>query len=180
MGMFSYICPACRTPINGTERVHFRHIRHGIVLGETEGKHDGYGRVYGTSECSDPLYRAWKSDLPKGREDYHNTHEEICKSEFGLPDSIGFDGKIYEGEPITWIQFRIKLGYPLNGEVPPQEVYDIWDSLPKYEREGRAKSGTSAYHVYCWNRLTERQKNNLVISDNDKNQGWGAERSKYL
>lgn len=180
MGEFSWICPKCGKPINGSEVIHLRHIRHGKVLGETVGHHDGYGRVYGTKyEPQDPLYRLWADELPDDIKNYPNTHEEICISEFELMDSIDFEGKVYEGKPYNWISFRNLMGYGDLTETPPESFYELWNSLPDFIPE-KIASGTSAYHEYCYRKLTDEEKAKNVISELDPDQGWGEERIKYV
>ena len=176
MGNFSYICPKCKKNIRDGEVVHFRHIRHGVVLGETVGRHDAYGRVWGKYEPQDPNYRKFEDEVEEG---YMNTNEEICRSEFNLPDSKEFDGKLYEGKPYTWIQLRVKFGYKDFHEAPPEEFYDLWRNLPEYVPE-KIASGTSAYHEYCWRKMTEDEKNSLVISELDPDQGCGSPRKLYF
>ncbi len=179
MGEFSYICPACGKAINGYEVVHFKHIRHGKVLGETVGHHDGYGRANGSFEGQDPYYRIWKDELPEKMADYPNTHEDICDSEFSLEDSIDFDGKLYEGKPYTWMQLRDLMGFGDLASTPPEDFYELWRSLPEYKPETIA-SGTSAYHEYCYRQLTDEEKAENIISELDPNQGWGRQVNKYV
>lgn len=176
--MFSYICPACNRAINGDEVCHLRHIRHGVVLGETVGYYDGYGRTYGNFSGSNSDYRCDKSDAPS--EGYENTHEEICASEFEFLDSEGFNGRIFNGEPVRWVDFCKKNNINCYREEIPQSIYDLWDSLEKYEpSESEIKSGTSAYHEYCWQRLSNAEKEKNIISKGDPNQGWGTPLELY-
>ena len=180
MGEFSYICPKCGRAINGYEVVHFRHIRHGKVLGETVGHNDGYGGVsqlINSAVPFDPYYRIWKSKTPSA--DYPNTHEDICESEFKLLDSIDYDAKIYEGKPYDWMELREKFGYTLDKGTPPESFYELWAKLPKYVPE-KIASGTSAYHEYCYRRLSDEEKAKNIISELDPNQGWGRELKKYV
>lgn len=76
MGMFGYICSGCNKSINTGEQAIMIHIRHGKVCGSGKGTYDGYGRV-------DDKFRQNDASL--------NGHEEICKSEFFLPDGIEND-----------------------------------------------------------------------------------------
>ena len=178
MGIFSYICPHCKKSIRGGEIAHLRHIRHGKVLGETVGYYDCYGRVYGLSRTDspvDPNYRRWADEMQESG--YPNTHEEICKSEFEYTDSEGFRGKVLGREPVDWIRFRNKLGCPIPMDVP-ESAYEQWRSLPDYVPE-RIASGTSAYHEYCWNRISKEEKNQNFISAGDPDQGCGKPRKKY-
>lgn len=180
MGMFSYICPKCGRAINGREVVHFRHIRHGKVLGETVGYHDGYGKVsklINSDAPYDPYYRVWKNESPDA--DYPNTHEDICDSEFHLKDSININAKIYEGKLYSWMELRKKFGYTLDKGTPPESFYELWESLPKYMPE-KIASGTSAYHEYCYRRLSDKEKAQNIISELDPDQGWGRELKKYV
>ncbi len=177
MGQFSFICPACDRAINGKEVAHFRHIRHGKVLGETVGYHDGYGRVWGDFTPCDPNYRIWSDEIAD--KDYPNTHEEICKSEFELTDSIGYKAKIYDGKPYNWMQFRRLFGLEDLSKTPDKSFYDLWNSLEEFVPTVIA-SGTSAYHEFCFRKLSEEEKEKLVISKSDPDQGWGRELKKYV
>ena len=76
MGCFSYICPVCGKNIRGGEKCVLIHKREGVEFGRTEGHYDEYGGV-----VEDNLYRG---------ESGPNSHEEICKSEFGLKSSYHF------------------------------------------------------------------------------------------
>lgn len=177
MGNFSYICPLCRKNIRDGEVAHLRHIRHGEVLGETVGRYDGYGRVYGDFSPRDAYYRASEKDINLPFE-YKNSHEEICISEFSLEDSMDYDAKIYEGKPYNWCQLRKLFGYMPLYQTPPESFYELWKSLPKYVPEKKA-SGTSAYHEYCYRKLTKRQRKNNTLSKLDPRQGEGEARDVY-
>ena len=76
MGCFSYICPVCGKNIRGGEKCVLIHKREGVEFGRTEGHYNEYGGV-----VEDNLYRG---------ESGPNSHEEICKSEFGLKSSYYF------------------------------------------------------------------------------------------
>lgn len=167
MGLFSYICPCCNKNIRYGEKVHLRHIRHGKLLGETEGTYNGYGGVE-----EDNVYRAWKS-----RCDTINCHEELCKSEFGFMDSVDYNAKIYKGTPLQWMEYReTKVSEGMSDLC--NTMYEEWSSLKKYKVK-KVLSGISAYHKYCYNRISDEEKEKFVISKNDREQGCGPARKKY-
>lgn len=55
---------------------------------------------------------------------------------------------------------------------------EICKSEYKLEDSG-TKSGTSAYHMCCFNELAEEEKNMNVISSYDPEQGFGKVRAKH-
>ena len=170
MGLFSYICPKCRKSIRYGEACVLRHVRHGELLGQASGTYDGYGRV-----MEDSSYR-------NNRDTGINGHDEIWKSEYAFTDSRGFREKIYEGSLIEYRDFvSMMLGRPWN-EIDrsqiPREVDVKWKALPEFVPE-HPLSGTSAYHKYCYERLTDEEKGRLVLSGPDPDQGCGKIREKY-
>lgn len=166
MGCFGYICNGCKKSINGGEQAVFKHIRHGQVLGEATGTCDNYGSIE-----EDKIYRNYdKNNI--------NNHLEICKSEFDLLDSKGYDGKIYKGKPTKWMEFRkLKVAEGMEGLC--QEMYDEWDKLEPYKVE-EVKSGVEAWHKYCYDRAPEDIKEQHIISEIDPNQSLGAPRKEYM
>lgn len=76
MGCFGYICPVCGENIRASESCLLIHKRDGRELGRTIGHYTGYGGVE-----EDTQFR--------GNEGI-NSHDEVCKSEFGLPSSFSF------------------------------------------------------------------------------------------
>lgn len=98
MGSFGYICRGCGTPINGKaliggEKCIMMHVRHGKVLGKTEGHYDEYGRV-----VEDAVFR-------NNDKNNINSHEEICKSEYNLMDSYNVPFKMYRGKRIIFAEY---------------------------------------------------------------------------
>lgn len=173
MGYFGYICNGCKTSIRGDclvggENCVLKHIRHGEVIGETTGHYNGYGRV-----VEDPKFRAYAKDYPENP----NSHEEICKSEYCLPDSKHGDLKLYEGDPVSWTQFLIKKNIVI-GDRPPDEIYTEWENLPKVSEPPR--SGIEAWHVKCFEKAPQEEKDKHIISESDPNQSWGAVRKEFL
>jgi hypothetical protein len=85
MGCFGYICRGCGKNIRGDcyiggEKCVMIHIRNGVELGRVEGRYNEYGGVIEQSGLpEDQRYR--------GDGDGPNSHTEICKSEFDMPDS---------------------------------------------------------------------------------------------
>lgn len=108
MGCFGYICSVCETQIVGDchaggELCRLQHIRDDEVIGEVIGHYNEYGGV-----IEDETYRNDDDDNP-------NNHDEICKSEFGLPESIHFgdvkrlkDGQTLDMRWLNRIGFKLK------------------------------------------------------------------------
>lgn len=163
MGCFGYICNGCGKAIRGDELAVLKHIRHGKVLGEATGYYDSYGKVDGNDN--------YRND-DKGN---INSHFEICKSEFDFYDSEGYRGKIYEGKPIDWMQFRAIKGM----DNLSDEMYEEWRLLPQYVPE-KIASGTEVWHKYCYDRASEEDKERHIPSEGDSNQSWGKPRKKYM
>lgn len=101
MGCFGYLCKGCGTPINGDcftggEKCILMHVRHGKVIGQTEGHYNEYGGV-----VEDPIYRNEDESNP-------NNHKEICDSEFGLPDSLHdaiMVRRLYKDKEVDWYTY---------------------------------------------------------------------------
>lgn len=101
MGCFGYICKGCGTPINGNcftggEKCVLIHVRHGEIIGQTEGHYNEYGGV-----IEDPVYRNDDENNP-------NNHKEICDSEFGLPDSLLDEFRVkrlYNEKEVDWFLY---------------------------------------------------------------------------
>jgi len=86
MGCFGYICKGCNTSVRGDcssggEKTVMIHVRNGKELGRVEGHYDEYGRVIEQSNIE---------EVQKFRGNSHeiNGHEEICRSELDLDDSL--------------------------------------------------------------------------------------------
>lgn len=167
MGCFGYMCSKCGQSVRGGEQSVLRHIRHGVILGETTGTYDSYGQVH-----EDEIFRGFDNSISG-----INSHEEICKSEFDLEDSCGFDAKIYNGEPMLWMEYRAAKIVEGVQDLSPY-VYDEWKTLPLYIQP-EIKSGTQAFHKYCFDRMSEEEKADLTPSKHDPNQSWGKPRKKY-
>lgn len=99
MGCFGYICPVCSTSIrghcyHGGEKCVLIHKRDGKELGRTEGHYDEYGRV-----IEDKIFR-------NDDKNNINSHEEICKSEFGLTNSYSFgENKILPNKKVVRMNY---------------------------------------------------------------------------
>ena len=178
MGCFSYICPSCKTNIRSGEKVHIRHIRHGINVekDESEGAYDNYG---GTKGVSGKRYNTGYNDLTPG-------DGSRWDSEFHLFDSIEADLRILpNGKPGDWNAFLLDLGVLVDSEngcsrarkITEQE-YDLWNGLKPYPIE--ARSGSSVYHMVCWKKLSDEEKNKNIVSPLDPMQGCGKPRKKFL
>ena len=169
MGLFSYICPKCSKNIRYGEECVLRHIRHGKMLGMATGIYDGYGRVYGDSS-----YRCYNTSV--------NSHDEICKSEYGFPDSVGYSRRILNGQKIEWEKFCQLHGINLISSIGiPDEIYKEWAILDVYRPKPEdIASGSSVYHKYCYDRLDQEEKDKFVISKRDPEQGCGNARKMYI
>lgn len=115
MGCFGFICKGCNTPINGNslrggENCILIHVRHGKELGRTVGHYNEYGTTVEEDEKADKgVLNTFRCDEIKATEGYINTHEEICKSSFNLPDSFYHcveDVRLYRGKPITFNKYN--------------------------------------------------------------------------
>lgn len=164
MGNFGYICNGCETAINEGELTVLKHFRHGKLLGETSGAYDGYGGVE-------------EDDTYRGDNDGDTGHMTIHASEFDFVDSVFYDGKIYNGEPLKWMEYRQKKVAEGMKDLC-DEMYAEWASLPDYEQI-EVLSGTGAWHEYCYHRATDSKKKSVILSDSDPNQSWGNPRKKY-
>ena len=171
MGMFSYLCSKCGLSVRGGEQAVLRHIRHGQLVGEARGTYDGYGRVE-----EDALYR---HEFPK----HPNDVDQLFRSEFELLDSLWFvsTARIYQGEPLTWINYRTAAVANGVGDLSPQ-MYAEWEGLPLYSEvyTDFPRSGIEAWHAYCFDHTNDEAKNQHHISVHDPNQSWGKPRKKYL
>lgn len=176
MGLFGYMCPHCGKSIRYNEQAVLRHIQHGKLLGQAVGIYDGYGRVGGSN------YRCYGSN-----DDYNtskNTHESIWYDEFCQLDSQYYNGRIYKGKPVTWEEYLKEKGVNIcslsyEDRAP---IDKEWLSLQKYSEtaEYEAASGTSAYHKYCFDHISEEEKNEYILSDDDPEQSCGKPRKKYM
>ena len=101
MGCFGYICKGCGTPINGDcftggEKCILIHVRHGEILGKTEGHYNEYGGV-----IEDSTFRNDDESNP-------NNHKEICSSEFDFKDSILDEFRVkrlYKEKEVDWFTY---------------------------------------------------------------------------
>ena len=101
MGCFGDICKGCGTPINGDcftggEKCILIHVRHGEILGKTEGHYNEYGGV-----IEDPTFRNDDESNP-------NNHKEICSSEFDFKDSILDEFRVkrlYKEKEVDWFTY---------------------------------------------------------------------------
>lgn len=166
MGVFSYICP-CGKNIRIDEKVVLKHIRHGEVLGEVTGYYNGYGGVYGER------YRGHHAGI--------NGHESIWQSEYKLPDSRYFleECRVYNGKLVDWVMFCEEK----EKENPDQDLdYDLanilFKDLPRPEPT-IPRSGSEAWHLYCYERATEKQKEAHIIAAYDPEQGYQTARKRF-
>lgn len=174
MGFFSYICNGCNKNLREEEKVVLKHIRHGEVLGDTEGSYNSHGGVY-----EDKTFR--------GDHPFLNSHESICLSELELPDSKYFieHARIYKQVEMTlkaYIKTREAENPYIDSQKSNEEFYqklntEFYD-LPKVPYR-EALSGVEAWHSYCYTHAAIEKKGMHLISESDPEQGEGEARKKY-
>jgi hypothetical protein len=182
MGCFGYICKGCGTPINGDcfiggEKCMLIHVRHGEEIGRVEGHYDEYGRVIEQEGLPE-------AERYRGDDSGPNGHEAICKSEFGLADSLCLlqSSRIYKGQELSFFQFAVakslEAGVVLDVNPFSHAEYECeFNALPIPKRAHY--SGTAAWHSLCYHRATTEERNDLTPSDSDPNQSCGRIRKKY-
>ena len=180
MGCYGYICPKCGKNIRGGELCVLRNVRHGEVIDETEGHYDEYGGVE-------------ENDLFDTR--------NACESMFNFGDSIYYyeTCRMYNGQLISWFNYWMKKLNENNerllvwfellkegkeaGDPPQLHQRDATEAeflaLPKPDIT-LAKSGVSAYHKYCFDRLSKEEKSKNICSVGDPDQSWGKARKRYM
>jgi hypothetical protein len=166
MSGIGYLCVKCGLSIRQNEVAVLKHIRHGQVLGESSGPVDSHGRIIG-----DSAYRNHSYNNP-------NSNAEITKSEFELPDSGGFRGKLYKGLPVHWMAYR-RIKVSEGTQDLSKEMYDEWVTLPSAFSTIK-RSGTEAWHKYCYDSASEEEKSKHEISKSDPYQSMGAPRKKFM
>ena len=179
MGSFGYMCPQCGKNVRAGELCVLRNVLHGEVIGQTEGHYDEYGGVdedetfdvgTGGELCfnyEDSSYKVETSRLYNGKlidffwyqasewEEYHKK-------------SIDAIEKLRSGEVVELPTLRSR-----------DEAFVEWDALSKPDWS-LAKSGVSAYHKYCFDRLSDEEKAKNIPSRADPDQSWGGPRKKYM
>ncbi len=180
MGCYGYICPKCGTNIRGGELCVLRNVRHGEVIDEVTGHYDEYGSV---------------------EEENSFDTGDAGTSFFNFDDSIWkyITYRVYNGKLISWFDYwmekwdenhnKVLSWFKLSkeGKVagdPPQfrkreDMEAEFRALPKPDVT-LARSGVSAYHKYCFDRLSDEEKEKNICSLNDPDQSWGAPRKKYM
>lgn len=91
LGRFGYICKHCNENIREDEKCVLKHVRNGVLLGETEGRYNGYGTT------KEDELREEQGDLGTFRGHYGNNinnRKNILDSEWYLPDSYSVVGKV--------------------------------------------------------------------------------------
>lgn len=130
MGSFGYICPVCKTAIigdcfNGGEKCILIHKRNGKEVGRTEGHYGEYGNVIEDKEF-------------RGDNESINSHEEICKSEFGLEDSYKFGHKKVDKDGAVYncgiFHNHIKA-FVFNNSIEELESNPVFDNVIKKSKE---------------------------------------------
>jgi hypothetical protein len=180
MGSYGYICPKCGKNVRAGELCVLRNVRHGIVIDEATGHYDEYGGV----EESDSF------DTGDAGTSFFNFDDSIWKYA---------THRIYNGEMIEWFWYYMGKMDEYNEqykkvfkdikegkedvqmpEYPDkEELLEEFRKLPKPDIT-LAKSGVSAYHKYCFDRLSEEEKTKNICSLSDPDQSWGAPRKKYM
>ncbi len=179
MGSFGYMCPKCGTNVRAGELCVLRNILHGEVIGQTVGHYDEYGSVdedetfdVGTSgnlcfNYEDSSYKIETHRLYNGELieyfDYYmdKMHEHLTKS-------IEVCRKIKAGEAVE-----------LPNMPTRDELLAEFQTFPVPDWS-LARSGVSAYHKYCFDRLSDEEKAKNIPSRTDPDQSWGGPRKKYM
>ena len=180
MGSFGYICPKCGKNVRAGELCVLRNVLHGEVIGETIGHYDEYGGVHedetfdvgtGGKLCfnyEDSSYKVEVSRIHNGKLiEFFWYHAEKWDKYF--EQSLEVARKLKAGEAVEEIP-RMSSNDEVLAEFKTLPVPD-W-SL--------AKSGVSAYHKYCFDRLSDEEKAKCIPSRTDPDQSWGRPRKKYM
>jgi hypothetical protein len=200
MGSFSYLCNGCVTGLRQDEQVVLKHLRHGQVLGETQGHYDDCGRV-----TEDPVFRdddrdaaaLYQSPVLGSAEFNPNSHMEMCASDFEFPDSGGdeeYANRIYQDQSLSkegYARLKIAEGVVVDpnwallsvGEkhpyiTLPEAEHEAWWKLPTDRRN--VHSGIEAWHLVCYRRADQLTRDAHLISPQDPEQGSGEPRPEYL
>lgn len=158
---YSYLCVGCNQGIkyNGFkgQQVVLKHIRHGEVIESIQGEYDGYGQVINDS---------WDS------------LKEVQRSLWCFEDSIDYNKKVYLGQLMNWIDFRIlkakERGINMvpgdkewkSGDDLTQELKNEWKNMPIIPVE-HPRSGIEAWHLSCYESSSKEQLDSHTISKVD-------------
>lgn len=180
MGSFGYMCPKCGKNVRAGELCVLRNVLHGKVIGQTIGHYDEYGSVHedesfdvgaGGKLCfhyEDSSYKVETSRMHNGKlidffwyqmekhDEYHAKMREII-------------AKLKAGEIVEEFPH----------DITREKAFVEWDALPKPDWS-LARSGVSAYHKYCFDRLGDEEKDKNIPSRTDPDQSWGVPRKKYM
>lgn len=180
MGSFGYMCPKCGKNVRAGELCVLRNVLHGEVIEQTTGHYDEYGGVdedetfdVGMSgnlcfNYEDSSYKVEVSRVHNGKlieyfwyhaakyDEYWSKFKEICK-------------KLEAGEIVE--------EYPQSPDR--NETLAEFMALPVPDWS-IARSGVSAYHKYCFDRLSNEEKDKNIPSRTDPDQSWGGPRKKYM
>ena len=189
MGCYGYICKSCGLSVRGEEKAHLIHVRHGKIIGETEGAYNYYGGVE-----EDNIFDRWE----KIADGNPNNHAEIMKSCHDYADSANAPKerqflKIYNGKPVSLVAFaeiknkenpnkfprkkdcEIKYDWDLQDLV--KEEYERLDDNPSIPSKA---SGVIAYHKKCYEIAKKKGQISIEPSDNDIDQSCGKPRKRFL
>lgn len=180
MGSFGYMCPGCGKNVRAGELCVLRSVLHGEVIDQVVGHYDEYGSVEEENAF----------DVKKSG-DYQFHHED---SSYKIETSRVHDGKLidsfwywagknerYHEESINVLN-RMRAGEVVTDFPKPIKYEDAvaeWRELPKPDWSF-ARSGVSAYHKYCFDRLSDEEKAKNIPSRSDPDQSWGRPRKKYM
>lgn len=164
---YSYLCGGCNQGLkyNGFkgQQVVLKHIRHGEFVESIQGEYDGYGQV---------LNDSWDS------------LKEVQRSLWCFEDSVDFNKKVYQGQLMNWIDFRIlkakERGIYMvpgdkawkSGDDLTHELKNEWKQIP-YVPVENPHSGIEAWHLSCYESASKEQQNAHIITKNDSYLGMG-------
>lgn len=180
MGCYGYICPKCGKNIRGGELCVLRNVRHGVVIDEIVGHYNEYGGV----EESETF------DVRSAGASYFDFEDSMYRCLIHRTDN---------GEQVTWGGYLARRMEPYNKQlnkaiddikagkqnvqipqIPSEEdIKKDFLELPKLDM-ALVKSGVSAYHKYCFDRLSDEEKEKNICSVDDPEQSWGKPRKKYM
>ena len=180
MGSFGYMCPKCCKNVRAGELCVLRSVLHGEVIDQVVGHYDEYGSVEEENTF----------DVEKSNDFQFNYDDSSYKIEV----SRVYNGKLIES--FWYWDNKTRKYYEESMHVIDRlqagEIVTDFPECPKYEdtiAEWRAlpvpdwslaKSGVSAYHKYCFDRLSDEEKNKNIPSRTDPDQSWGGARKKYM
>lgn len=180
MGSFGYMCPKCGTNVRAGELCVLRSVFHGEVIDQVVGHYDEYGGVEedGSFDVEGSCDFQFNYDDSSYKIETHRVDNGKLVDRFWYwayktkkyyEESLAVISKMEAGEVVT------EFPHFPNKNITDEE----WERLPKPDWS-LAKSGVSAYHKYCFDRLADEEKAMNIPSRSDPDQSWGGARKKYM